>query len=131
MSLQEQFKFHAHYLLCASVCMSQHSTSAGNSLLSTVCSDPQALLSPQWKWNWHNLNLSCRGPPFSADQKSKRTYRSMHHNLNLQISNPFKRMKCSSSRRIRSYHCLVFVSSSKKRKLSHTRASAEDGLFRH
>lgn len=47
-------------------------TSAGNSLLSTVCSDPQALLSPQWKWNWHSLNRSWRGPPFSAAAITRR-----------------------------------------------------------
>ncbi|KAG7270692.1 hypothetical protein CRUP_005359 [Coryphaenoides rupestris] len=38
----------------------------GNSFRSTVCSDPQALLSPQWKWNWQSRNWSSRGPPFSA-----------------------------------------------------------------
>lgn len=57
------------YIVALSICVR---TSAGNSFLSTVCSEPQALLSPQWKWNWHSLNLSCRGPPFSAAEKRKR-----------------------------------------------------------
>lgn len=68
------------------VCYSRQGTSAGNSLLSTVCSDPQALLSPQWKWNWHSLNLSCRGPPFSAAPESQRTCRAVRHTFH----NPLK-----------------------------------------
>lgn len=58
--LQETLQLHVQ------VCESRLITSEGNNLLSTVCSDPQALLSPQWKWNWHSLYLSCRGPPLSA-----------------------------------------------------------------
>lgn len=53
--------------VCVGVWRWQHCcTSAGNSFLSTVCSEPQALVSPQWKWNWQSLNLSSRGPPCSA-----------------------------------------------------------------
>lgn len=62
--------------VCACVCVC---TSAGNSFRSTVCSEPQALLSPQWKWNWHSLNLSCRGPPFSAAPRSGKTGHSVSH----------------------------------------------------
>lgn len=60
--------------LCICVCVC---TSAGNSFRSTVCSEPQALLSPQWKWNWHSLNVSCRGPPFSAAAHSEKIQHSV------------------------------------------------------
>lgn len=69
--LRETLHFHVQ------VCESRQSTSEGNNLLSTVCSDPQALLSPQWKWNWHSLYLSCRGPPLSAAAENHETRRAL------------------------------------------------------
>lgn len=118
MSRQESLMLHVLY-----------STSAGNSLLSKVCSDPQALLSPQWKWNWHSLNWSCRGPPLSAAAKAKG-----HVNQCNTFQNPLKRVKCLSSNGLISSfswkYSTVFASSSKRRKWSQPGRLLRNRLFR-